>query len=130
MPVLAGCTEPLAPDAVDMRGRWLAYTGLENQLERIEQCGNRVVVSRTAMAHDFRTDGTLANGISDVSPRKGTTRPGRGLVVRTSSIGGAENAAYFAYPRFVDRLRTFRNPSRGDRSGCRARLEICPAPSP
>jgi hypothetical protein len=31
-------------------------------------------------------------------PRKGTTRPGRGLVVRTSSIGGAENGAYFAYP--------------------------------
>ena len=31
-------------------------------------------------------------------PRKGTTRPGRGLVVRTSSIGSAENVACFAYP--------------------------------
>jgi hypothetical protein len=32
-------------------------------------------------------------------PRKGTTRSGRGLVVRMSSIGGAENGACFAYPQ-------------------------------
>jgi hypothetical protein len=31
-------------------------------------------------------------------PRKGTARPGRGLVVRMPSIGGAENGAYFDYP--------------------------------
>ena len=47
-----------------------------------------------AFAH-FR--GTLLHEEA-LCPRKGTTRPGRGLVVRTSSIGGAENAAYFAYP--------------------------------
>ena len=31
-------------------------------------------------------------------PRKGPPSPGGGLVVRTPSIGGVENAACFAYP--------------------------------
>jgi hypothetical protein len=31
-------------------------------------------------------------------PRKGPRSPGGGLVVRTPSIGGAENAACFSYP--------------------------------
>ena len=44
MPVLASCTEPLAPDVVDMRGLWLARTGAVGHIERIEQCGNRTVV--------------------------------------------------------------------------------------
>jgi hypothetical protein len=73
MPILADCAEPLAPDAVDMRGLWLAHTGLESHVERIEQCGDRVVVSSTGMTHDFRTDGTLANGISDVAAQNCTT---------------------------------------------------------
>ena len=30
-------------------------------------------------------------------PRKGPRSPGGGLVVRTPSIGGAENGAYFSY---------------------------------
>lgn len=34
-------------------------------------------------------------------PPAGVEYPHRGLVVRTPSIGGAENGAYFAYPRRV-----------------------------
>jgi hypothetical protein len=68
MPVLAECTEPLAPDAVDMRGLWLAYSGAPGHLERIEQCGDRTVVTSTGIIHDFRTDGSLANGSRDVEP--------------------------------------------------------------
>ncbi len=68
MPVLADCGEPLAEEVVDMRGLWLAYTGLIGHVERIEQCGGRTVVSSEGVIHDFHTDGTLANGSRDIEP--------------------------------------------------------------
>ena len=40
----------------------------------------------------------MSLGASFRFPRKGPRSPGGGLVVRTPSIGGAENAARFAYP--------------------------------
>ena len=66
MPILAECTEPLAEGVVDMRGLWLGASGRVGHLERIEQCGNRVVVTAYGIIHDFRTDGTLKNGARDV----------------------------------------------------------------
>ncbi|HAT28912.1 MAG TPA: hypothetical protein DCS89_17995, partial [Gammaproteobacteria bacterium] len=66
MPVLAECTEPLAAGVVDMRGLWLGVSGRVGHLERIEQCGNRVVVTAFGIIHDFRVDGTLKNGARDV----------------------------------------------------------------
>lgn len=68
MPVLANCTEPLAEDVTDMRGLWQAYTGAVGHVERIEQCGNRTVVTSGGIIHDFRTDGTLKNGSRDIEP--------------------------------------------------------------
>jgi hypothetical protein len=64
LPVLAACTEPLAEGVVDMRGLWQSASG--EHLERIEQCGNRVVVTAFKVIHDFRVDGTLKNGARDV----------------------------------------------------------------
>jgi hypothetical protein len=66
MPILADCTEPLAEGVVDMRGLWLGVSGRVGHLERIEQCGNRVVVTAHGIIHDFRVDGTLKNGARDV----------------------------------------------------------------
>ena len=66
MPILASCTEPLAEGVVDMRGLWLGTSGRIGHLERIEQCGNRVVVTAYGTIHDFRVDGTLRNGARDV----------------------------------------------------------------
>ena len=66
MPILAECTEPLAEGVVDMRGLWLGVSGRVGHLERIEQCGNRVVVTAYGIIHDFRADGTLKNGARDV----------------------------------------------------------------
>ncbi len=66
MPVLSACTEPLAEGVVDMRGLWLGVSGRIGHLERIEQCGNRVVVTAFGIIHDFRVDGTLKNGARDV----------------------------------------------------------------
>ena len=66
MPILADCTEPLAEGVVDMRGLWQGISGRIGHLERIEQCGNRVVVTAYGVIHDFRVDGTLTNGARDV----------------------------------------------------------------
>jgi len=66
MPILADCTEPLAEGVVDMRGLWLGRSGRVGHLERIEQCGNRVVVTAYGIIHDFRVDGTLKNGARDI----------------------------------------------------------------
>ena len=66
MPILAECTEPLAEGVVDMRGLWLGVSGRVGHLERIEQCGNRAVVTAYGIIHDFRADGTLKNGARDV----------------------------------------------------------------
>ncbi len=68
MPILEECTEPLAEEVIDMRGLWQGISGRSGFLERIEQCGNRVVVTGHNLIHDFRLDGTLRNGARDVGP--------------------------------------------------------------
>lgn len=69
MPILSDCREPLAPDAVDLRGLWSAVAGpLESHVERIEQCGDRLIVTSSGIIHDFRTDGSVARGSRDIEP--------------------------------------------------------------
>ncbi len=72
MPVLADCTEPLAPDAADLRGLWKSTAPGDKHIERIEQCGDRVVVTAAGIIHDFHTDGTLTNGSRDIEPPRCT----------------------------------------------------------
>ncbi len=75
MPVLAACTEPLAEGVRDLRGLWQALpeeNGGFSHVERIEQCGNRTVVTASGIIHDFRTDDTLAHGARDVSASRCT----------------------------------------------------------
>ena len=86
-PILAGCTEPLAEGAPDLRGLWrsIAVTDdagnplpddhpVRNYQERIEQAGNRVVVTSSGIVHDMYADGTLENGCHDVMQTDFTTR--------------------------------------------------------
>ena len=68
MPILAGCTEPLVEGAADLRGLWQAVDGKTGHIERIEQCGNRVIVAGDTFIHDFIADGTLENGANDINP--------------------------------------------------------------
>ena len=76
-PVLAGCSEPLAPGAPDLRGTWRAYRAeqggkemrdhpIARHVERIEQCGDRVVITGGRIIHDMRADGVLEHGVDDV----------------------------------------------------------------
>ncbi len=74
-PILAECTEPLAPGITDMRGLWKACSVELNgepvddlsHVERVEQGGNRVVITGGGVVHDMFCDGTLENGVNDIS---------------------------------------------------------------
>src|SRR3954466_11608836 len=76
-PILAGCTEALVDGAPDLRGMWRAVSvepdGMpvvghprHDHVERIEQCGDRVVITAGKIIHDMRADGTLEHGVDDV----------------------------------------------------------------
>ncbi|MAG33704.1 MAG: hypothetical protein CL908_22730 [Deltaproteobacteria bacterium] len=47
---------------MDIRGRWPASTGFGGHIERIEQCGDRRVVTSSGPIYVFHADGTLENG--------------------------------------------------------------------
>ncbi|MDQ1481217.1 MAG: hypothetical protein QOI44_2078, partial [Actinomycetota bacterium] len=78
-PILARCTEPLPAGAPDLRGMW-TVTDVEvdgapapkthrsyGHFERVEQCGDRLVVTAGGVIHDMRCDGTEAHGVHDVA---------------------------------------------------------------
>lgn len=58
-----------------MRGLWKAFAveidGVASDdlthTERIEQSGNRVIITSGGVIHDMECDGTLENGVDDVS---------------------------------------------------------------
>jgi hypothetical protein len=84
-PVLSRCTEPLVDGAPDMRGLWRAVSAQRDgaavpegdraltNVQRIEQCGDRVTITAGGIIHDMRADGTLENGVDDVAERDFTT---------------------------------------------------------
>jgi hypothetical protein len=77
-PILAGCVEPLVDGAPDLRGQWrVVAVDVKGKsapddhpafgvVQRIEQCGDRVVISASGVIHDMRCDGSEANGVHDV----------------------------------------------------------------
>jgi hypothetical protein len=84
-PVLGGCAEPLVPGAPDLRGTWRvvavdvdgvpapAVHPAHGHVERIEQCGDRLVVTGGGIIHDMRCDGTVEHGVHDVMHTDFTT---------------------------------------------------------
>lgn len=84
-PILARCTEPLVSGAPDLRGTWRVVSAVRggrpvtdddpilSHVQRIEQCGNRLVVTAGGVIHDMRCDGTAENGVNDVAERDFTT---------------------------------------------------------
>lgn len=67
--VLQTCTEPIPDGVPDISGTWVTA----GHMQRIEQCGGRLVVSGPGSAglyyiHDFpQSDGTTENGVNDFS---------------------------------------------------------------
>lgn len=77
-PVLADCTDPLAADAPDLRGTWRVVAAevdgvpdpdhrIIGHLQRIEQAGDRLIVTASGIVHDMRCDGTEAGAVHDVA---------------------------------------------------------------
>ncbi len=109
-PVLAGCTDVLAPDAPDLRGTWRVVGGVGgdggplapdhpiwNHVERIEQAADRVVVTGGGVVHDMIADGTHEHGVNDVMAADFTTPisvaasfEGGALVLRPKGLDGVE----------------------------------------
>ena len=83
-PVLAGCTEPLPAGAPDLRGWWrTAEVVIDGHVrpehpalggtQRVEQAGDRLVVTGAGVVHDMRCDGSEVNGVHDVAELDKTT---------------------------------------------------------
>ena len=70
LPILAECTEPLVAGADDIRGLWLGVEGGHiGHVERIEQCGRRVVVTSSGLIHDYGPNSTLGENTNDTEGR-------------------------------------------------------------
>ncbi|MEM9565527.1 MAG: hypothetical protein AAGA93_23090 [Actinomycetota bacterium] len=83
-PVLAGCVEPPVDGAPDLDGYWRTVEvevdgGLDpahpaiGHVQRIEQRGDRVVVTGGGIIHDMRCDGSIERGVHDVAEFDKTT---------------------------------------------------------
>jgi hypothetical protein len=84
-PVLAGCNDPLADGAPDLRGTWHVVEAehdgtrlpddspIRNHVERIEQAADRVVIMAQGIIHDMRADGSFERGVRDVMQTDFTT---------------------------------------------------------
>ena len=59
LPILAECTERLPEGADDIRGLWVGVEGGHTgHVERVEQCGSRVVVTAAGIIHDAGPNST------------------------------------------------------------------------
>jgi hypothetical protein len=59
LPILAECTELLVEGADDIRGLWIGVKGGHTgHVERVEQCGGRVVVTAAGLIHDMGPNST------------------------------------------------------------------------
>jgi hypothetical protein len=104
-PVLRTCTEPLVAGAPDLRGIWrmVEVNGgqpkpgehLHNYVERIEQCGDRIVDMGGGTIADARADGTEANAVHDVSVRDYKTP--------IVAIASYEKGVFILRPKGTDR---------------------------
>lgn len=59
LPILAACTQALPPEADDIRGLWRGVEGAHiGHIERIEQCGGRIVITTEGVIHDYGPNST------------------------------------------------------------------------
>jgi hypothetical protein len=84
-PVLRECTEPLVASAPDLQGMWKVVEVRDDNgnmiddhralghVQRVEQCGNRLVVTGGGIVHDMRCDGTEEGAVHDVAEFDYTT---------------------------------------------------------
>jgi hypothetical protein len=77
-PMLAGCPDELVDGAPDLRGLWqvievqadgdvVDHHPALGHTQRVEQSGDRMVVTGGGVIHDMRCDGTAEHGVHDVA---------------------------------------------------------------
>lgn len=85
LPILRDCTEPLPEGASDIRGLWQAESGKIGHVERVEQCGNRTVVTSAGIIHDYGPNSTAGLNTDDTEGRVLFTLGGKEYCPRTSA---------------------------------------------
>jgi len=65
LPILRECTESLPAGADDIRGLWQGVQGKVGHVERVEQCGSRVVVTSSGIIHDSGPNSTAGLTTND-----------------------------------------------------------------
>lgn len=86
LPILRDCTEPLSEGADDIRGLWRAISGARmGHVERVEQCGERVVVTAAGIIHDYGPNGSGGLNTNDTEGRVLFTAGDREYCMRTSA---------------------------------------------
>ena len=86
LPILASCTEPLPPEADDIRGLWRGISGGHvGHVERVEQCGRRVVVTAAGLIHDYGPNSTGGLNTNDTEGSVLFTLGGKEHCMRTSA---------------------------------------------
>ena len=87
LPILQQCTEPLPAGAADIRGLWLGVSGKVGHIERVEQCGARVVITSSGLIHDsgpnssggYNTDDTEGNVVFIMGEQEYCPRTSAGM---------------------------------------------------
>ena len=86
LPILRDCTEPLPEGADDIRGLWRAISGARTgHVERVEQCGERVVVTAAGIIHDYGPNSSGGLNTNDTEGRVLFTAGNRDFCMRTSA---------------------------------------------
>ena len=86
LPVLRACTEPLSEGADDIRGLWRAIEGARTgHIERVEQCGERVVVTAAGLIHDYGPNSTGGLNTNDTEGNVLFTGGEKDFCMRTSA---------------------------------------------
>ena len=81
-----GLQEPLSEGADDIRGLWRAIEGARTgHIERVEQCGERVVVTAAGIIHDYGPNSTGGLNTNDTEGSVLFTAGGKDFCMRTSA---------------------------------------------
>ena len=100
LPILAECTERLPEGADDIRGLWVGVEGGHTgHVERVEQCGSRVVVTAAGIIHDAGPNSTGGLTSNDTEGGVVFTLGNREYCPRTSA-GVAWNAGVLDFHVF------------------------------
>lgn len=86
LPILAECTEPLPDGADDIRGLWQVVEGAHTgHVERVEQCGSRVIVTAAGIIHDYGPNSTAGLNTDDTEGSVLFTAGDKEYCMRTSA---------------------------------------------